>query len=486
MARHSVYNFAGSVAPLAVLLVVTPLYISAIGAERYGIIAIFLTLLNSLTFMSLGLGPAVTQRIAKLAKAKAEERSQVVWTALLLAGSLAIAGAAVTLVAAKFYFARFAETPSSLQTEVAAALPLLALAFPLVLIPSVLTGAIHGRQQFGWLNVIRVATACAVSIVPLLIAWSGRGNLPALFVGITCTYLASFLLQLVVTWRVVPLQRPRRPRLETAQRLTGFGVWMSVSFLVGMLLTQWDRFAIGATLGFEAVAAYQVPFLLVSQLLLAPAAIMSAAFPKLAAADEDGAQTLGDRSFKILSLVVTPTAIIGLLAIGPFLAVWIGKQLPASTLGVAYLLIVGMWANALAQAPAAALVARGRVRLIATIHVAEAVPYVILLYVGLHFAGIWGAAAAWSARSLADAAILFKVSGIGRHRLKLLVPGLLIGAVASINLALPITSVLRWLLSGTIAVLVIWLSWHNRPRGLSITSLFKQFGREDAPARSVT
>lgn len=62
MVRHSILNLIGAVTPLAVILAVTPLYISTIGAERYGILAIFSPLLNSLAFISLGIGPAADKR----------------------------------------------------------------------------------------------------------------------------------------------------------------------------------------------------------------------------------------------------------------------------------------------------------------------------------------------------------------------------------------------------------------------------------------
>ena len=61
VARHTAYNFVGAVVPVAVSLVTVPLYLKVIGLDRYGVLAIFWSLLSSLDFISLGMGPAVAQ-----------------------------------------------------------------------------------------------------------------------------------------------------------------------------------------------------------------------------------------------------------------------------------------------------------------------------------------------------------------------------------------------------------------------------------------
>jgi hypothetical protein len=50
--------------------------------------------------------------------------------------------------------------------------------------------------------------------------------------------------------------------------------------------------------------------------------------------------------------------------------------------------------------------------LTAELHLAELVTFVGLLWAGIHFGGVTGAAVVWSARVAADAALLFVAAGI--------------------------------------------------------------------------
>src|SRR6185369_14368076 len=106
IARHTLYNVVGALVPVAVSLVSVPLYLKVIGLDRYGLLAIFWTLLGFLGFLSLGMGPAVTQRLATMSDASDRDRSQLVWAALAVNLAMALVGGVLLVVAAHFYFDR--------------------------------------------------------------------------------------------------------------------------------------------------------------------------------------------------------------------------------------------------------------------------------------------------------------------------------------------------------------------------------------------
>ncbi len=205
VARHTAYNFAGAVVPLAVSLVTVPLYLKVIGLERYGLLAIFWTLLGFLGFLSLGMGPAVTQRLATMAQATDRDRSQLVWTALGVNLAMAVAGSLLVITLARFYFDRLSATPAGLQAEVEQAIPWLGLALPLSMTGGVLAGALQGRQRFGILNLINGASATGVAIVPLATAYFVGPRLPNLAIATVCVNLAVLLMLAVASAKAVPL-----------------------------------------------------------------------------------------------------------------------------------------------------------------------------------------------------------------------------------------------------------------------------------------
>src|SRR5712691_11982943 len=61
-----------------------------------------------------------------------------------------------------------------------------------------------------------------------------------------------------------------------------FGFWMTLSNLIGPLMVTADRFIISFLLGAGVVAYYTVPFDVIVRLLVIPAALTSALFPRFA------------------------------------------------------------------------------------------------------------------------------------------------------------------------------------------------------------
>jgi O-antigen/teichoic acid export membrane protein len=82
-------------------------------------------------------------------------------------------------------------------------------------------------------------------------------------------------------------------------------------------------------------------------------------------------------------------------------------------------MLIGVFVNALAFVPYGLLQAQGRPDLAAKFHVAELVPFVGLLWAGVHIGGVTGAAVVWCARATADAVLLFFASGIWRVVIRL-------------------------------------------------------------------
>jgi hypothetical protein len=177
VARHTTYNLLGALAPVLITIAVTPFYITAVGVERYGVLAIFWTLLSSLSFMSFGMAPALARQLAGMSDATPQERSDLVWTGLLLSLPGALMSGLLVVIIGTFYFQYFAQTHSVLEREIRLALPWFAASVPASMIGYVLAGALQGRSQFGVMNVLQVGTLALTSIVPLTIALTvGHGR----------------------------------------------------------------------------------------------------------------------------------------------------------------------------------------------------------------------------------------------------------------------------------------------------------------------
>ena len=97
---------------------------------------------------------------------------------------------------------------------------------------------------------------------------------------------------------------------------------------------------------------------------------------------------------------MTPVMLIALLLVEPFFRLWISPQFAANANITAQILLLSFWINGFAIIPYSQLQATGRPDITATLHIAELFPYLILLFVGLHFLGLPGAALAFGVRNL--------------------------------------------------------------------------------------
>ncbi len=209
---------------------------------------------------------------------------------------------------------------------------------------------------------------------------------------------------------VLAPKRLARPTRALAIPLLHFGKWVSVTGLVGPILAVGDRLVIGAVRGATAVTVFSIPFNLASRLLVVPYSLIRVVFPRFSAIGVEDSRTLATSALVVLALVTAPFAVFGASVTSPFLDWWIGDDLATDAAPVAAILFAGVWVNGLGYVPFSLLQAQGRPDVPARYHTLELVPFLIVLGVGVYFAGPIGAALAWSFRALVDSALLLRAA----------------------------------------------------------------------------
>jgi O-antigen/teichoic acid export membrane protein len=407
LAQATLLNLSGLAVPVLVQLITVPIYIKVIGPERYGVMALVWLLLGYFGAFDLGFGRALASRIAVLRDASPAQGALVFWTGTGLSVAAGAAGGLLLYAAAFWLFGHVFRVPAGLMAETRACLPLIALSLPLVTAISALSGTLQGREAFGAMNLSQLTGNILYQVLPLLAAILVSPSLPGLVLAAIAGRLVTAVMLLMFCRLLVPARGVPAIAAAEIPALLRYGGWVTLTGLISPLLTVFDRFVVGAVGGMAAVTAYTIPFNLAMRMAALPSSLQNALFPRFAAAAAAEARELQARAVKILAGAITPLLLIGLLAVKPFLTLWIGPGFALAAVPVGQILLLGLWANTLAFIPFGFLQSRGRPDLPAKFHVAELLVYAPLLLVLTRQHGVAGAAAAWDIRAGADAVLLF-------------------------------------------------------------------------------
>ena len=410
LSRNTAYNLIGSAIPIAISLVTVPMYLSIVGPDRYGVLAIAWLLLGYFGLFDLGLGRATSYRVAALRDSNRQARADTFWAAIVTNSAMGLVGGLVLWVAAGYFFAQIFKVDESLRPEILAAVPFLALSVPIATLTGVVSGGMSGRQRFLELNVVSVVSTALFQIIPLTIAWKFGPNLVFLLTGAVIARLLTAAYLSIRCYVELGANCEVRLKRDELKALLGYGGWVTLAGIFAPLLFIVDRFVIGAVLGARAVSTYTVPYQLAARIQILPASLTTAMFPRLSSASPAERAVLVDKATRTLSSLLLLPFMGAIFIIEPFLQFWVGKHLDSQAAAVGRIMLLGLWANAFALISFTSIESRGRPDLIVKIMLVEIPPYFLLLYLGMHAFGLLGAALAAAVRSVFDFLLLTWVS----------------------------------------------------------------------------
>jgi O-antigen/teichoic acid export membrane protein len=469
--RNIAWNLFGHGAPLLIALLAIPLLIEGLGTERFGVLVLAWMVVGYFTLFDLGIGRATTKYTSEyLAKKAYPELNRLIWTSLWTLFAIGIAGAVIIYSLAPYLVTRVLAIPSTIQREAIGAFGLLAFSLPVVVGTSAARGILEAQSRFGTVNAIAIPAGIANYLLPLAaVHMTDDLSLVVLFLvaGRTVTWILFLYLSLN---SLAGLRVPRLPRLACASQLFRFGGWVTVSSIIGPLMTYADRFVVGAVLTMSAVAYYATPYDLVTKLGIIAPGVMGVLFPVLIASitlRQDDFRVLHDRAAKFILLVLAPLVVCALMFAQPFLGAWLGAEFAANSSEVFQILSVGVLFNSLAVVPFTAIHAAGRADLSAKAHLVELPLYLSTLWFLVCHFGIEGVAVAWLLRVVLDYLLMFSIAqklfGIQRSAVPALAAGTLIRSTLFLSATYALSAVpypgARMPLGVFMAALAPYLVW---------------------------
>jgi O-antigen/teichoic acid export membrane protein len=393
-------------AALAISFALTPVQLNAMGAERYGVVALTAVLLSYLTFFDVGVGYALTHFVPYYLAASEEDQLRgMIFAALVVSSSLGAIGAVLVWSLAPWLSAEVLNVSPEVVASARFSVRLAALGLPLLLITSVFSGIGRGLGLFSASGYIRFFTFGCLNVSWALVAHSDRA---VELVSITQLVIAGIG---ACAWAILVKRRfPGRllkPTLhrKTYGKLLSYGVSASVSNFGHVLMFSVDKLILATILPVREIVYYTIPFALASQIPLLSVTVALVLFPRFSAsAATEGAEGGSDvttglaRASRGVLTLFNGLIVVTLVLAGPLiLRVWLGSDFAENGHLVLSALAIGFGVQALGAVDQVYLQARGWVRTSAAIFLVSGSAGVLVLFVLASWFGVDGAAVATAA-----------------------------------------------------------------------------------------
>jgi O-antigen/teichoic acid export membrane protein len=414
LAKNSIYNLLGQGLPLAIALFSIPMLVKGLGMERFGVLSIAWMFTGYFSLFDFGMGRALSQDLARRIGIGEDGVAETAWTGIVLLFVFGAAAALLILFCSPWLANSVLKISPGLKKESMYSFMILGAAIPFVIVSSGMRGVLEANQRFDITGVIRFLMGLFTYAGPLLVLPFSK-RLP----DITCSLAVGRVIICAVfavsCHKVLPaLKRKRFFKKETAHSLLRLGGWMTLSNIIGPVMTYMDRFLVGAFLSMTAVAYYTTPYDLVNRLTIISASLTGVLFPAFSASfakDRDYSAVIFRRGMMVMLSVLFPVCLLLVTYSGAGLTLWLGDGFSRHSYQVLQILTIGVFMNSLATMSFTAIQAAGRPDLTAKIHIVELPLYVLSVIVATKKFGIEGTALAWSIRNGLDMVLLFIVAG---------------------------------------------------------------------------
>lgn len=374
--RNVITTYLSTAVSAAQLLLITPLLVRGLGADRYGVWALIGSIGLFANLFDLGLGAATIRFVAQSEgvgdrAATVRTISATFWMLIAFGGAVFAAGAALSPAFPKLFSTHGQDAAASLL------LLIIAVDVGLSIVGGTFQGVLGGLQRYSFLNIVLIAVVAGQGLAFGITIWLG-GKLVALGLVVLGIGILEFTARAIATRRYVPETTfsPRVVERTEVRRLLGMSFWIGSSTFASAIRFRIDTIVVGALLGVRAAGIYAVgQFLsIAADRFIQP--VLTGFFPhsaELAGRNERAnlraAMLTGSR---ISVGVGAPICLTIILLAEPALHAWVGAGFSDAKLVVVYL-VSALLLGTLSRAGLLMLSGTGDYRLVTVLVWSEAV-----------------------------------------------------------------------------------------------------------------
>lgn len=401
--RNTIWNIVGTGLPLLAGVAFIPFTLARLGSEAFGVVTLIWALIGYFGLFDMGVGRALTFEISKL-RAEGRENSvgETLKAGLLVTIVTGIIGAVIMLLIAPQLSHSWLKISPKWQSDTQLAFQIAALGVIPTTVTSGLRGALEGFERFAASNIIRLFFGLSMFALPALSVMLHGNSLWCIalyLVGARVVVVVLSLIQLRLHLRGTTNSSSVKDHIKP---LFMYGIWVTVSGIVGPMMIYGDRFFVGAAVGADQLPFYSIPQEGLQRLLIIPSALCGALLPRLISIKGDALVSVYKLNYRRIAVVMLIACVSAEALAHPILSWWLSPGFAQNAMPIVVILGVGIWLNSIAQIPYTLIHALGQPKLTAMFHLFELVFYFITLYWLATNFGLIGAAIAWLLRVLLD------------------------------------------------------------------------------------
>lgn len=398
--RNVSWNFLGGVSAGVLTILATPVYVSRLGLEGYGILGLWFVAQVMMGLMDAGMGATLIKEFAGAREGESGVRGKrdllrtlevVYWLLALVFG---LTGMALAGPIADRWLTTEGLPPSHLRQILQLMAPTLALQFPFVLY----SNGLAGLQRHGRMNILQVAGhALRHGGGVLILLW--RPDLRWFFALQVLIALVQTGVARLVTWRLI-YHKNHKPTFsfEIINQIRNFSLGMAVTAICGVLLANVDRLALSRLVSASEVGKYALAFTATGLLQLAIQPFYRSYFPVYSGLVADGNEfALRDlyfRSNSLMAMLILPVGVVSAVFAPQLFRAWLGQPDPTSILVFRWL-VLGITCSGLMWLPAAFQQAHGWTQLHSSMIAGALILGTCLLVPAIRLWGTPGATLVW-------------------------------------------------------------------------------------------
>ena len=394
--KNVVANFAGSAWVAVMSLAFVPFYIRLLGAESYGIVGVFASLVGILAVLDLGLSQAMSREMARLSAGadNAARLSDTARTIEWVYWGVAAAVGLLIVVLSDFIAYRWLNPAQLSREDLRQALWVMALVIALRWPVALYTG---GQVQ---VNILMAFVATGQGLGALAVLWFIAPTAQAFFWWQAFMALAQIVLLRTALWRALaPLTRPRFSR-AVLDEIWRFAAGMSGISLLAMVLTQLDKVILSKVLPLADFGYYTFATTVAAVLFRLVGPVFTAYYPRLTGLAERGDEAELARTYhqasQLMAVVTLPAAFVLAFFARDILAIWTHNPvLVANAAAIVSIFAIGNAINGLMNLPYALQLAYGWTRLALYTNTVSVVLLIPAMYFATQRWGATGAAGVW-------------------------------------------------------------------------------------------